>query len=165
MHRLKWPPRLRRRNLPLAPRIQPIPCTRHSLCIPPTPLTQLSLPTQRLHYQENSVRRNPARFRQHLSDSINEELAQVNTWLPLFQPNCEAPWDLDAPNCDSFAVRQFHEIDASTSYKMGIHRSRTSAEYQGQGTWLLTIYPEENSKPLIRYWLFESGDLPPVKAD
>ena len=121
-----------------------------------------------------------ARFRNYLEDQVNLNLQHNGGMEQLIRDNgCEYPYDGSNADCKN-VVEAIEQNMMPVESLVGLSRSRITGKYQGQGTWLLTIYSEldpryapldlpvthpghPKSKLQQQWWLFESGEISPTR--
>jgi hypothetical protein len=134
----------------------------------PTPSSNISAVEAkerlRLHFERVSERdENWSRYKKGLDSGMYNPIPPGCDPIAIFYPP-------GYERCPEWHKQIIEAVALEESKEKARPRSAMIAEYQGQGTWLITIQGEHLFHPVLRgerfeeeWWLFESGDTPPTK--
>jgi hypothetical protein len=118
----------------------------------------------------------------------NDELNRLKDKYSVTDPDCVSIYEEIPHNCDDFNFIYFRQAYLDMAWYMSIYRSRHEFTYEGKGTWLVTVYPEDGEmwaktrakngwtdnpghgeypssrfrEPILEFWFFEAPDLEPT---
>ena len=118
----------------------------------------------------------------------NEEQYRLEDRRSVTDPDCGSVYQEIQPNCDDFHWITLRQNYQDMAWYTSIYRSRHELTYEGKGTWLITIYPEDGEmwaktrakhgyadqpgheefpssrfrEPILEFWFFEAPDLEPT---
>ena len=127
----------------------------------------------------------------YIGKELDEKVAEGNRNRNEYfvtDPHCGTIYEEIQPNCNDIDWITLRRGYLDMAWYMSIYRSRQEFKYEGKGTWLVTVYPEDSEmwaktrvkygwadepghaefpssrfrEPILEFWFFEAPDLEPT---